>query len=190
MRTVFAIIPLSIFLLVSCGNDDYAPKPVGYFRIDLPEPTYVEKQPHCPFRFETSAQSRLEFFDTTITSGCWFDIHYPAFQAKMHLTYKPVSGNLREYLEESRSMTYEHQVKASRISSTIIRQDDKRLYGLVYDLGGNVASPVQFYITDSTDHFLRGSLYFEARPNPDSIAPVLNYIRKDIGHIIDTFSWE
>jgi len=178
-------------ILVSCGDDDAVPKPVGYFRIDTPDHAYVSKQGHCPFIFETSAYSRLEFIQATDGPPiCWFDIHYPNYKAKIHMTYKPVENNLREYLEESRNLTYEHQIKATRINATLIDKPEDKLYGLLYELGGNVASPLQFYLTDSVNHFVRGSLYFEAHPNPDSLKPVMEFITRDISHFIETFTWD
>ncbi len=182
---------VTLALLVSCGDDDHTPKPVGYFRIDTPEHQYVTKQAHCPFIFETSAHSRLEFIQAVDGPPiCWFDIHYPNYKAKIHMTYKPVENNLREYLEESRNLTYEHQIKASRINSTLIDKPELSVYGLLYELGGSVASPLQFYLTDSVNHFLRGSVYFEAHPNPDSLKPVMEFITQDISHFIETFTWE
>jgi len=173
-------------VLFGCQNDNPVPKPVGYFRIDLPEKEYVTKNPDCPFTLEISKHSYLEYFEDT---PCWFNIVYPELKAKLHLTYKPVNNNLRAYIEESRNFAYEHQVKAMSIESERIIDKDKRVYGLIYDLGGNVASPYQFYLTDSTRHFLRGSLYFRARPNSDSISPSLNYIKEDVRYMINNFSW-
>lgn len=179
-----------IVILSACGGDDFTPKPVGYFRIDLPEQDYVEKVPDCPFAFETSSMSRLEFYAPGPDQPpCWFDISYPDFKAKIHVTYKPVNQNLRQFLEEARNLAFEHQIKAARISQSLVQNEEKDVYGLIFDLGGNVASPVQFYLTDSVDHFLRGSLYFEAKPNPDSIAPVLEFVRADIDHLVSTFEW-
>jgi gliding motility-associated lipoprotein GldD len=184
-------IQLILFILVlsSCAGESPVPRPVGYFRIDLPEKAYEERNLECPFRFEISKQSRLEYTKENM-ERCWFDISYPDLNARVHITYKPVDNNLREFIEESRSLAYEHQVKASRISPKVIAQKEKDVYGLAYDLGGKVASPYQFYLTDSTRHFLRGSLYFMARPNPDSLEPVLNYVREDLDHFIESFEWK
>lgn len=152
----------------------------------MPEHEYLKKTPDCPFTLEVSKYSYLEFFEDT---PCWFNIVYPDLDAKIHLTYKPVKNNLREFIEESRSFAYEHQIKANRINSKTIIDKDKKVYGLIYNLGGNVASPYQFYVTDSTDHFLRGSLYFRAHPNSDSIAPALNYVKEDMEYLLENFSW-
>ncbi len=180
---------IAIVVLNSCDSEPPLPKPVGYFRIDLPENEYQPKELGCPFSFEISKESRLLFFEDT-RELCWFNIEYPDLGATIHITYKPVSDNLRELLEESRSMTYEHQVKASRIDSKRIDAPENQVYGLTYDLGGTVASPYQFFVTDSVDHFLRGALYFNAKPNPDSLQPSFNFVKRDLEHLIETFEWK
>lgn len=184
------IIPVLIFLslsiLLGCEQEKAIPKPVGYFRIDLPDHAYSKKNPDCPFSLSVSEHSYMEYFEDT---PCWFNIVYPELNAKVHLTYKPISNNLREYIEESRSFAYEHQVKAVSIDSKRIVDNDEKVYGLIYSLGGNVASPYQFYVTDSTNHFLRGSLYFSARPNSDSLAPSLSYIKEDVNYMLENFTW-
>jgi gliding motility-associated lipoprotein GldD len=182
---------LSILVFFGCGEEISTPKPVGYFRIDLPEGEYIRKSPeNCPFTFEQSTLGRLEYQVSQEDEQCWFNLSYPRFDAKIYLTYKEVDQNLRGYIEESRALTYEHQIKANRISEVKIDDQSRSVYGLVYDLGGAVASPVQFYLTDSTNHFLRGSLYFEAKPNPDSIAPVLAYVKKDIELFTRSLEWK
>lgn len=110
--------------------------------------------------------------------------------AKMYFTYKDVDGDLREFIEEAHGLAFEHQIKANKISTRKIENDSAKVYGLVYNLGGNVASPYQFYLTDSVNHFLRGSFYFNARPNPDSSKPALDYVRNDIDRFIDSFEWK
>ncbi len=185
-KSVYVICTCLLTIFAGCEGEKPIPKPVGYFRIDLPRHEYTTKNPDCPFTLSVSEHSYMEYFEDT---PCWFNIVYPELNAKLHLTYKPVAGNLREYIEESRSFAYEHQVKAVSIESERILNDDKNVYGLIYDLGGNVASPYQFYVTDSTNHFLRGSLYFRARPNSDSISPSLNYIKEDVRHMLRNFKW-
>ncbi len=186
---VWCLALLGAGVIVGCKSDPPTPKPVGYFRIDLPENDYQPKELDCPFSFEISKESRLLFFEDT-KEQCWFNIEYPNLGATVHITYKPVQGNLRELLEESRSMTYEHQVKANRIDSKRINTPNAHVYGLTYELGGTVASPYQFFVTDSANHFLRGALYFNAKPNPDSLKPSFNFVKKDLEHLVETFEWK
>lgn len=183
------LVLLCILFLHACGSETPVPKPVGYFRIDLPTPKYQHKSPDCPFEFDISEYSQLELIVDT-AHPCWFNIAYPMINARMYFTYKDVDGDLREFIEEAHGLAFEHQIKANKISTRKIENDSAKVYGLVYNLGGNVASPYQFYLTDSTDHFLRGSFYFNARPNPDSSKPALDYVRNDIDRFIDSFEWK
>ncbi len=187
-RKHFALIICLLTLLIGCQEDHHTPKPIGYFRIDIPEHSYVQKAFGCPFSFSVSTESRLVFFEES-KANCWFNISYPSLNATLHVTYKPIEGNLREYLEESRDLAFEHQAIASKISPGLVNMPEKSVYGLTYDLGGKVASPFQFYLTDSVNHFLRGSLYFNSRPNPDSLQPSLDYIRADMQEFTKTFEW-
>lgn len=176
-------------LLYACGNSNQVPKPIGYFRLDLPEHAYQHKSPDCSFSFDISKYSRLELY-TDSGKPCWFNIDYPSLNATIFITYKKINNDLRDFIEEAHSLAYQHQIKASRISTQAIRRDSSNVWGLIYDLGGNVASPYQFYLTDSTTHFLRGSFYFNVRPNPDSTKPALEYVKRDIDHFIKSFKWE
>ncbi len=190
LKRYFAFLMITA-VLCACSGEEYTPKPIGYYRIELAQAEYRLKALPCPFEFETSQMSRIEYIKSRGENiACLFDISYPKFKGRVHMTYLPVNGNLRDYLEESRSFTYEHQIKASRIASSVINRPRDQVYGLAYDLDGDVASSFQFYLTDSTSHFVRGALYFETRPNSDSIQPVLTYVKNDIWHLIETFRWQ
>jgi len=186
-----AMVILIITAITACSSEEYTPLPMGYFRIDIPESGYVYKEPDCPFAFETSDQSRLEFYESGKPGEtCWFDIYYPEHSARVHFTYKELNGNLREFSEEARNMAYEHLIKAGKIEPQVIRDTSRNVYGIAYDIEGGVASHYQFYLTDSTKHFLRGSLYFEATPNQDSIRPVLHHVKGDLKHFMESFVWK
>lgn len=175
--------------LVSCNEEEaIIPRPRGYYRIDLPSKAYHSYEGTCPFRFEYPAYSR---FDTLPGRGCQaVNIDFPRFRAKLHLTYKPVEGNLSGLLGDSRMLAYKHTLKASGIDEFLVYQPASKVYGMIYEIDGNAASSIQFHVTDSSRHFLRGSLYFFAEPNADSISPVLSFIRADIEHLLKTFRWK
>jgi gliding motility-associated lipoprotein GldD len=181
---------LCTLFLFSC-EEEYSPRPRGYFRIDLPEHRYKHFAPDdCPYSFDINKRAFIGNDRGKISEPCWVNILYPQYKSTIHLSYKRVENNLQKYLEDSRTLVYKHTVKASDIQEKLIINDAAKVYGLVYFLEGNAASSLQFYLTDSTDHFLRGALYFNAKPNPDSIAPVQDFIHKDIIHFIESFRWE
>jgi gliding motility-associated lipoprotein GldD len=179
---------LPLFLLVilcfgSCDEEDetYSPKPRGYYRITFPQKKYIAYDSTCPYRFEIPAYTKIT--NATATSEpCNFNLEFPRFKATLHIGYRAVNNNIGEYLEDAHYFANKHQVKATGLDETVILRDSARVYGLLFDIAGNTASSLQFYITDSTKHFLRGALYFNAAPNADSLKIVVDFIRQDTGH--------
>ena len=177
-------------LLTSCGNDDQStPKPRAYFRIDFPEKKYQPYNGQCPFSFDYPDYAFVSRDSADNNQPCWLNLDYPRFHARLHITYAPIEDNLKEHLENSRSLAIEHTLKASAIDEIPVVRDSAKVYGLIYNLEGNTASPYQFYLTDSVNHFFRGALYFSARPNGDSTAPVVNFLKADIEQMIHSFRW-
>lgn len=120
----------------------------------------------------------------------WFDVVYPTYNARIYFSYKQINNNFQEIAEDSRNFVYKHAFKADAIIENPYEDSDKNVYGMLYEIKGNTASSVQFLVTDSTQHFLRGALYFNNHPNKDSLAPVISYISEDIRHMIETLRWE
>lgn len=189
MKIISVIFALLLIVFTSCEEENPVPKPKGYFRIKLPEKKYVKIEKICAYTFETPVYSKV---DTSpgIKEPCWINIHYPLFDATLHLSYKTINNNLQSYLEDTRTLTYKHTAKANDIEEILVNNPEHKVYGLIYDVKGNAASPVQFFITDSTQHFLRGALYFNNVPNYDSIAPVLDFLNKDIEQFIQSVLWK
>ncbi|MGZ4035203.1 MAG: gliding motility lipoprotein GldD, partial [Bacteroidia bacterium] len=120
----------------------------------------------------------------------WLNLNFPSLNGAINFTYKSVDGDLEANLKETYDYVNKHQIKASGIQEKLVSNDSGKVYGLIYEIGGNAASSIQFFLTDSTKNFIRGALYFNAVPNTDSISPVVDYVRKDIYHLIETFKWK
>lgn len=184
----------SIFIvtvLFACESDPYNPKPKGYFRIDLPEKSYHLLDKTCPFSFEVADYTEIKENLNNPSKPCWFNIDYPELHASIYLSYKAVNDTLLPiFLEDSRTLAFKHTLKAIDINQIRLSFPNRKVYGLVYDIQGDAASAYQFHLTDSTKHFIRGSLYFNNIPNQDSIQPVLDFVKKDIEHIYNTFKWK
>ncbi len=183
---------ISLILLFAFGcRQDYSPKPRGYFRIDLPEKSYLPFDTTYPYSFEYPSYARIVPDVRETSEPFWINIEFPQFSGQLHISYKPVRGNLAEYLEDARTFVVKHIPKAEAINDSLVMRPEDRVFGLVYYIEGNqAASPCQFFITDSTSHFLRGALYFNIIPNNDSLAPVIRFIEADIRHLIATIRWK
>jgi gliding motility-associated lipoprotein GldD len=179
-----------LLFFISCDSD-YIPKPRGYFRIDTPEKNYISLDTTLPYSFEYPAFSQISPDPHAPNQKYWINIDYPKFKGRIHISYKKVDNNLAKYLEDSRKLVLKHIPKASSIQNKLINRKEDNVYGLVYNIQGiGAASPYQFYLTDSINHFVRGALYFHTTPNNDSLAPVIKYIISDIDHLIETFQWK
>ena len=180
------------FIVVSCGDDDnYLPKPRGYFRIDLPEKAYAKVDTLERFSFDCPQYALVTPDPYAPNEKNWVNIEMPQFKGSIHLTHKSVDGNLGEYLEDVHTMVTKHLQKANGMRDSLIVNEEHKVYGLFIEMDGKgVATPMQFYLTDSTRNFVRGALYFNFQPNNDSMQPVINFIREDIDHLINTFEWK
>ena len=187
-----------ITLLATSCQENYTPKRNGYFRIDFPKQrnfiTYNNAT--CPFTFEYADYGKIQK-DSSNTEElhehpCWFNIIFPEYKSKIYLSYTAISASnpLDKLIKDSYKLTFKHTVKADYIDETNVQGKNPHVSGILYDVGGNAASAVQFYITAGTHHFLRGSLYFYASPNAHSLAPAVEYFRKDVEHIIETLQWK
>lgn len=188
---VFTIITLVLALFSGGCSDKSSPKPKGFFRIDLPKKEYRLLDSIFPYAFEYPVYARITGDPNSPDQPYWINIDYPRFKARLHLSYKAVKNNLNTYTEDAHSMVMKHIPKASAIEEVRIDNEENNIHGLIYDIKGTgAASPYQFYITDSTKNFLRGALYFNALPNNDSLAPVIEFIKDDISHMLETTHWK
>jgi len=185
---LFAGILLIITLSTACNRKN-TPKPRGYYRISFPERNYQHYSSPCPYSFEYPVYGRVLKDLERGSEPCWINIDFPAFNGKIHISYKPVVNNLNSYLEDTYALAYKHTVKAESIQEQLIDNREKKVFGILYNIEGNTASSVQFFLTDSTQHFLRGALYFKTSIDKDSLAPIIEFFKEDVLHFIDTFEW-
>ena len=183
------MIPLLSLFILGCG-DDPLPKPKGYLRLEYPKAVYEKTSVPLPFTFEKNKLSAPISKVKTSGNAKGVDVKYPTLKATIYLTYKPVNqANLDSLLRDAQNLTQKHTMKADEILTTPFENDDEKVFGMLYEVGGDAASQSQFYVTDSTNHFLSGSLYFYAKPNYDSIYPAAEYLKKDIRRIMESVKW-
>lgn len=177
---------------ISCDRQpNPLPKPRGYFRIDLPEKAYTKVDTIERYSFECPEYAQITYDRYSPDEKNWVNVEMPQFKGSIHLTHKDVNDNLGDYLEDVHTMVTKHLQKANGVRDSLIVNEGHRVYGLFIEMDGKgVATPMQFYLTDSTRNFVRGALYFNFMPNNDSMQPVINFIRDDIDHMISTFEWK
>jgi gliding motility-associated lipoprotein GldD len=181
-------------ILVSCNTNEqtsYVPKPKGFNRIDLPPHQFQALNEVRPYQFDYSRWAQV-LPDTFATAGKdWLFIHYPQYNANIQLTYKPLANNgklLQEYINDSYKLAGKHQIRASSIQEQRLLTKTGRT-AVIFKIEGDVPSPYQFYTTDSTNHFLRGAIYLSTASKNDSLAPVIEFIRKDMVQLLNTLKW-
>lgn len=190
IRRIFQII-FPLLLFISCKSD-YMPKPMGFNRIILPESGFISLPDSFPYQFEYSKHAKILKDSSWIAEPYWIDLYYPEFEASIQISYKVINHDeqlLKEYLATAYKLTSKHQVKAYSIDEAIIETKLGKT-AVIAKLEGEVPSQYQFFSTDSVNHFLRGALYFNTATQNDSLAPVIDFVRDDILHLLNTLQWQ
>ena len=185
----FAILSVLFIVLSSCQQSSI-PKPYGYVRLTMPDTCYADAVPAgYPYRFDVSCNAEVRPVSDEQGGQYWIDLHYPALNATVHCSYQPVRGNLRELTDDAIRFVYRHSSHASSIPEQGFVHAEARVYGVLFDLEGNTASSMQFFVTDSVRHFFRAAAYCDCVPNADSLAPVYDYLHKDVVRMVESFEW-
>jgi gliding motility-associated lipoprotein GldD len=191
-RLFFSVVLLaSLAIILTACQQDYTPKPLGYNRLNLPDPSYRILPDSLPYTFEYSDHATLLDDTSAISERFWIEIYYPELKANVHITYKPIRNEkmLKEFLDDSYTLTAKHQIKAYAINE-VISTTSRGKTAVIAELEGDVPSQFQFTLTDSSQNFLRGALYFNTKVANDSLAPAIEYMKKDIMHMINTLEWK
>jgi gliding motility-associated lipoprotein GldD len=189
LKFKYILLLIPVVLTIGC-RDKAVPKPRGYYRIDLPGKEYRLYDTICPFTFEYPVYGNISYNTGRSNEPCWFNLEFPRYKANIYFSYKAVNKNLDSLLKDSYEYAYSHSIKADAITELPWQNKENKVYGILYDIKGNTASSIQFFLTDSTRNFLRGALYFSAEPEADSLAPVIRFFREDIIHLVETFKWK
>jgi len=173
----------------------FTPKPRAFPRIDFPEREYATtKLDDCPYIFELPSYTTVTrddvFFDDKSPNECWLNIDLGTMNGKIHCSYYPIDRpqDLNKFVNDAFKLAGKHNIKANYIDEHFI-QKENHVSGMIFDIEGPAASPFQFFLTDSTHHFFRAALYFNTQAKPDSMAPVFEFVKEDIAHMINTFEW-
>jgi gliding motility-associated lipoprotein GldD len=199
MKKIALLIPVLLIFAACNSSHDYSPKPRGYYRIVFPEKAYQQFNGPYPFSFIYPKYAIIEPDKNSqkkdkklINMKYLLNMQFPQFNGTLHLSYESITSKkvFNELTEDARTFAFKHTVKATSIDEGIIHNPDRKIYGIYYTIEGNAASSIQFFITDSVKNYLRGALYFNTTPRPDSIQPVLKFVKKDVDTMIKTFRWK
>lgn len=183
-HNLIALVLLFTFCL-GC-KDDVLPKPKAMLRLQYESGAYNTTDLTCSYEFEQNTLSIIKE-----AKDCSLVLDYPIMKGSIYITYKKVdNANLRTLLTDAQKLSYEHVAKADNIVEQPYINDQDKVYGMFYEVTGNAASQSQFYVTDSINHFVTGSLYFYAKPNYDSIYPAAIYLQNDIRKIMESLEWK
>jgi gliding motility-associated lipoprotein GldD len=177
-------------VLASCKGD-YKPKPKGYNRLVLPVAEYQPAPDTLPYGFEYSKHARLLDDTSWISERHWIEIYYPELKANIHITYKKLNSKedlLKTLLNDAYRLTSKQQIKAYAIDEVNIVTPSGKT-AVIAEIAGDVPSQFQFTMTDSTKNFLRGALYFNTAVQNDSLAPAIEFMKKETLHFINTLEW-
>lgn len=187
MRLAFAIIVLAL-LFSSCGDEDARPKPRAFLALDYSEAAYSPINLDCPYNFEKNKKAVITPSRNNIP--CWINLEYKDMNGVIFITYQPVRNNLDSLLKDAQNLPLQHTIKADVIEGDMYTNELHDTYGMFYEIEGDAASQAQFYLTDSIEHFLTGSVYFNRQPNFDSIVPAADYLKKDMKHLMESLRWQ
>ena len=187
----------SSLLFWACEETLTTPKPRAYPRVVYPKKEYVPFDAnYCSFVFEQPAYATIEkdtsFFGEKPQDECWFNLDVKQLNAKIYCSYSPIHSRaeLDELVKDAYNMTNKHNIKANYIDEIPINRGKDHVHGVFFSLEGSAASTCQFFVTDSTQHFLRGALYFNTQTKPDSLAPVIQFMKADLNHLVQTVRWK
>jgi gliding motility-associated lipoprotein GldD len=181
----------------ACDDPILVPKPRAYPKVVYPEHSYrAFDESYCRFTFQYPTYAKVEqsqaYFDEKPKNPCWFNLTFPDFNGQIHCSYYPIAS--QKDFEKLRNDAFElagkHNIRADFIAEEPVKLKDGITSGFVFNIEGAVASPCQFFLTDEKRHFLRGALYFNAQSRPDSLAPILEFVRKDMMELVNTFEWK
>ena len=189
MKKYLFILLWGLILLSSCSKPSM-PKPYGYFCIAIPDTSYgCYEQKDYPYAFDLSHNAQV-IPKSAEGEVYWIDIEYPTLNTIIHCSYKPIRGNLRTLARDAQEFIYSHAKVATAIPGQDYSNPEAKVYGVYYELHGNTATPIQFVLTDSIEHFFRGSVYCNTIPNQDSLAPIHEYMREDIRRLMESWRWK
>jgi len=183
MKINYFIFSLLFIIALNGCQEEVLPKPKAQLRLEYPRAEYGEFNAGN-YRFQ------MNNFSTVVRKGNGsLNLDYAGMKGSIFITYKKVQDNIGTLMTDAQKLSIEHARKADGILPHPFVNGDDKVYGTYFEVVGDAASQAQFYVTDSTQHFITGSLYFYTKPNYDSILPAASYLQNDVRKIMETIEW-
>jgi gliding motility-associated lipoprotein GldD len=195
MKNIFIAFILFIsFLSCKKEQETFMPKPKGYHYISLPEHSYKQLEGDYPYTFQVSEQAVVEKDKHFLAQPSWIEIKYPQFGAEIDISYKVIGNNpdsLAGFIATSHKLSYKHRTNATRIDEYEASAGlDQKTHAMVFELEGEIPSPLHFYAHDIGNNFLRAALYLDTSHKNDSLQPIIEYLKVDMIHVMNTLEWK
>ena len=195
-KNVFLLfcITLCILMLDACEKAPEQPKPPTYLRLDVKKAKYIRfDSKDLPFIFEYPNDCKIERLESKNKNTYWFNLNVEKYNFEINVSYFNLTSktDLKDAVNDCFTFINRHEKLSAGILQQDYKNEERKVYGTAFELKGrDVVSPYQFYLTDSTKHFIRFALNNKIAPNNDSIATVVKRLKEDMQHIINTFEWK
>ena len=171
-------------LIFSCNSKPIIPKPKSMLNLKFTNPSYIIKKSKCPYSIKINKSSNF-----VSQNKCNDRIIYSNLKGTIYLSYRRINNNFDSLISDAYNMPLKHIGKAFGIPEKVFINRRNKTYGSLFQIVGDAASQVQFFLTDSLNHFIFGALYFYKKPNYDSVMPAVNYIGNDISKLMESLKW-
>lgn len=184
---------LSAFFF-ACSEEPPIPKPKTYLLLETTQPLYsLVDEKDFPFTFQMPDYGEIIRVNTDKKDNKWFNINFDKYGFEANVSYIPLKAD--SSLAYMTNDCYTFLDRHKKFSSGIIEQQynnaEQRVFGTVFEIkGSEVVSPYQFYLTDSTNHFLRLALHCKTAPNNDSLTTYIRRLKTDLDYMITTLRWK
>ena len=189
IRFLLAFLILNAF---ACKESAPVPKPPTYLNINFPDHSYTYVKGDCPYEFKLASLYTYKTIENSTFNSCIQEINLGPLNGSLYLYYiaLPSKDSLAEIINFANDKVDEHKIIADKIEFVQIINPKNRVFGTFFELKGNVATNFQFYLTDSSQNFVRGEVLLNCRPNYDSLRPTLSYLKVDLLELFHNFKWK
>ena len=188
MNKIISLLVVFSVIFFSC-NDSSLPKQSAFLRIEFPQPNYLaHKEIKLPVDFYYNSSA----IDIKINNNQQFSLDYYKMNFSVDISHNKINKpqDLENSLRDFSLLLDTHSKKSNGVFMREYENSNNIVYAKIFEIRGDVASPIQFYLTDSTSNFINGSLNLKFKPKYDSIFPSIQYVKNDILVFVESLNWK